>query len=92
VGVAVVGLPLAPDGGLGSQAQKVKDFAEKCRDNLSIPIEFRDESFTTASARRLMLDTRSRKQRRKEKDDSIAAALILQGYLEEIRPPEEAGY
>ncbi|MFC1910130.1 Holliday junction resolvase RuvX [Chloroflexota bacterium] len=87
-GIIIVGLPYSTNGGVGAQAQKVLEFAGDMQKSLSIPVEFRDESFTTVSARRLMLDIRSRKKRRTEKDDSIAAALILQSYLEENRSPE----
>ena len=46
-------------------------------------VEFRDERLTTVSARRLMQSAGTRKTLKGTKDDAIAAALILQGYLEE---------
>lgn len=59
------------------------DFVQKLRDHVSVPIEFRDERLTTVSARRLMRDVRGRKPEKKERDDAVVAALILQSYLEE---------
>jgi putative Holliday junction resolvase len=68
------------DGNLGQQAEKVKAFTHKLCRHTRVPLEFRDERLSTVSARRLMRSTKSRKKRR---DDAIAAALILQGYLDE---------
>ncbi len=80
VGSIIVGLPLAPDGGLGSQAEKVKNFTEELRRGVTVPIEYRDERLSTVTARRLM---RSAKKDRKARDDAMAAMVILQNYLDE---------
>ncbi len=77
----IVGLPLSMDGSLGEQAKKVKAFAQKLSDHTEVPIEFRDERLTTVSAQRLMRDLR---KTRKARDDAVAAALILQSYLDEV--------
>ena len=79
----VVGLPYSMDGSLGKQAEKVKAFTLRLGSHTEVPIEFRDERLTTVSARRLMQDISPRKTRKKAYDDAIAAALILQGYLDE---------
>jgi putative holliday junction resolvase len=71
------------NGSIGHQAEKVKSFIEKLVASINIPVEYRDESLTTLEARRLMQITRKKKQREKEKDDAIAAAYLLQGYLDE---------
>jgi putative holliday junction resolvase len=83
IGKIIIGLPLSLDGGSGMQAEKVKYFASKLVGYIDIPVEYRDESFTTASARKLMLETMSKKARRQTKDDAIAAAFILQHFLDE---------
>ncbi len=80
VGSVIVGLPLSPDGGLGSQAEKVKNFTEELRLSVAVPIEYRDERLSTVTARRLM---RSAKKDRKARDDAMAAMVILQSYLDE---------
>ena len=80
VGVVVAGLPLSMKGSIGSQAEKVQDFAQELSAHTKIPIEYRDERLTTVEAQRLM---RMTKKGRKDRDDAMAAALILQGYLEE---------
>jgi putative Holliday junction resolvase len=78
------------DGGSGMQSEKVKAFTQKLAEIINVPIDFRDESFTTASARQLMLQTKSKKARRNTRDDAIAAAFILQHYLDEAHPEYDA--
>ena len=81
----IVGLPRSMDGSLGEQAEKVQTFVQKLCAHIGIPAEFRDERLTTVSARRLMQSASTKKTKRKARDDAIAAALILQGYLDETR-------
>ena len=83
VGMIIAGLPLAMDGGIGQQAAKVKAFVEILARRTQVPIEFRDESLTTVEARRIMLTSRSKKNRQRSRDDDVAAAVLLQGYLDE---------
>jgi putative Holliday junction resolvase len=84
----VVGLPLSLDGSLSGQAEKVKDFADKLAENIKVPLEYRDERLTTVTAQRLKRASGGKKGRGKTRDDAEAAAVILQSYLEESRPPE----
>ena len=81
----IIGLPRSMDGTIGEQAEKVMVFAGRLSSQTEVPVEFRDERLTTVSARRLMQAASARRTRKKRKDDAIAAALILQGYLEEMR-------
>ena len=83
VGQIVVGLPRSMDGSIGRQAEKVKAFTQELSSHTDVPLEFRDERLTTVSARRLMQAAHGKKARKKGQDDAIAAAIILQGYLEE---------
>ncbi len=85
VGQVIVGLPRSMDGSLGQQAEKVKAFTQKLCSRTEVPVEFRDERLTTVSAKRLMRAANTKKAKRKAKYDAIAAALILQGYLDEKR-------
>lgn len=84
-GVIVAGLPLTMDGAIGHQAEKVKLFTDALVEKTGVPVIHRDESLTTFEARQSMRLTRKKKKREKEKDDAIAAAFILQGYLDEQR-------
>jgi len=82
----IIGLPRSMDGSIGKQAEKVKAFTQKLCQHTQVPVEFRDERLSTVSAKRLMQSV-SKKTRKKARDDAIAAALILQGYLDEGHNP-----
>ena len=79
----IVGLPRLMNGDIGPQAQKVQAFAETMRAHTQIPIEYRDERLTTVTAQRLKQETGSRNKKRIIRYDAMAAAVILQDYLEE---------
>ena len=81
----IVGLPRSLNGRVGEQAAKVQEFAGKLAARLSVPLEFRDERLSTVSAQRLMHEAGTKKGKRKTRDDDAAAAVILQGYLDEMR-------
>ncbi len=81
----VVGLPRSMDGSIGKQAEKVEAFVEHLVKHTLVPVEFRDERLTTVSARRLMQAANPKKTKREARDDAVAAALILQGYLDEAQ-------
>jgi len=85
VGQVIVGLPVSMDGSIGKQAEKVRVFTQKLCSYTEVPVEFRDERLTTVLAKRLMQAVSTKKTRGKTRDDAIAAALILQGYLDESR-------
>jgi putative Holliday junction resolvase len=88
VGQVVVGLPRSLDGSLGRQAEKVKEFTQKLCSHTQVPVEYRDERLTTVMAERLKRAAGSKKSREKVRHDAQAAALILQGYLDEEREPK----
>jgi len=75
-------------GSVGKQAEKVKAFTQELCNHTEVPVDFRDERLSTASAKRLMQTVRktNRKTNRKTRHDAVAAALILQGYLDEAHP------
>ena len=82
VSLIIAGLPYSMDGSIGKQAEKTQAFVQELRQNTQIPIEFRDERLTTVSAKQMMQEVR---KMGKARHDAIAAALILQGYLDEAR-------
>jgi len=82
VGQIIVGLPLSMDGRVGTQAEKVKIFTRELSNHIQVPVEFRDERLSTVSVKRLMQAVR---RTRKTRHDAMAAALILQSYLDEVR-------
>jgi putative Holliday junction resolvase len=85
----VVGLPRAADGTIGRQAAKVQGFVDRLSRGISIPIDFRDERLSTVSATSLLRASGRKRSGRKVRDDAAAAAIILQGYLDERRPQSQ---
>ncbi len=73
------------DGSIGQQAEKVQAFTQKLCQHTEVPVEFRDERLSTVSAKRLMRAAGRKKVKKKARDDAIAAAIILQGYLDEVK-------
>jgi putative Holliday junction resolvase len=89
VGKIITGLPRSMSGEIGAQAEKVKTFAGKLAGAIKVPLEYRDERLSTISAGRLMREARTQKPSKDRKktvhDDAVAAAIILQDYLDEVR-------
>ena len=85
VAKVIVGLPVSMDGKIREQAEKVKTFVRILSTATDLPVEFRDERLSTKSARRLMQESGRKKSNRNKRDDANAAAVILQGYLDEQR-------
>lgn len=86
VGLTVVGQPLSLDGTEGPQARRVARYAESLAAHLPVPVVSWDERFTTVGAEEILLQSHKKKNRRhartRGKVDAIAAALILQSYLD----------
>lgn len=78
----VVGLPLSLDGTCGEKAQEVTRFIERLKTRLRLPVVAWDERMTTSAAYRTMHEMGRKAKRAKGKLDRIAAALILQNYLD----------
>jgi len=89
----VIGLPLTLRGEEGPQARRIERYAEALMEALSVPVEMWDERYTTAVAEEILrrADRRKRKRRRESPDvDAVAAAVILQGFLDsQGGPPPE---
>jgi putative Holliday junction resolvase len=83
----IAGLPLSMDGSLSEQAEKIKAFVAVLSCHTDVPVEFRDERLSTVSAKRLVRGVR--KTGRGTRYDAVAAALILQGYLDETPGDED---
>lgn len=79
----VVGLPRNMDGSEGFRVEKTQAFIAQLQEQLgAIPIETWDERLTTVMARRAMQDMGVRAREQKGKIDQMAAAMILQGWLD----------
>jgi putative Holliday junction resolvase len=78
----LVGLPRNMDGSYGPAAQKVQDFVAALKGAVAVPIKTWDERLTSAQANRLLIQGNVRRDKRKEKVDAMAAAILLQSYLD----------
>jgi len=86
VGLVVVGRPLSLDGTEGPQARRVAGYAESLAERLSVRVVSWDERYSTAEAESILLQNRKKKDRQRARKngelDALAAAVILQSYLD----------
>jgi len=82
VEILVIGLPYTMDGNIGSQAKQVQKFARRVATVIKLPIEYVDERLTSYAAEQMMLEAKISVCRNKATIDRIAAAVILQQWLD----------
>lgn len=87
----VSGLPTGMSGREGPQAAETRLYAERLAIDLKLPIEYYDERLSSAMAERALLEAGMSRERRKENIDSMAAAIMLQGYLDNQRMRRNRG-
>lgn len=85
--VVVVGLPLSLDGTVGHAAERVLAECDQLAGVLDVPVETWDERLSTVTAERSLMEQQMRPQARRRVVDKVAAAVILQSWLD-ARPPE----
>lgn len=78
----VVGDPLTLSGEEGEEAQRVRAWAGQLRERAQLPVVLWDERLSTVAAERALLETGMRREKRRQHRDAVAAALILQSYLD----------
>jgi putative Holliday junction resolvase len=78
----VVGLPLTLEGGEGPGARASRDLAELVGRRTGLPVELVDERLTTARARREIRAQGGSTRGRREDVDALAAAVLLQAFLD----------
>jgi putative holliday junction resolvase len=78
----VIGLPLTLAGGDGPRTQSVRQFARNLLAFRDLPVVFWDERLSTAAVEREMIAADMTRKRRGEIIDRVAAAYILQGFLD----------
>jgi putative Holliday junction resolvase len=82
VELILVGMPRNMDGTLGQAAEKVNAFIAELQPVITTPIKKWDERLTSVMANRALLEGNVRRADRKEKVDKMAAAILLQSYLD----------
>lgn len=80
----ILGMPVNMNGTPGPRAQATRAFARSLAPLIKCPIAFWDERLTTVEAEKAMIAADVSRKKRKEKIDSAAAAIILQGALDRI--------
>ncbi len=80
--VVVVGLPTSLDGTEGPAAAAVRAEAEEIAAALEVPVVLHDERYTTVSAERMLAQHGVRGPARRKVIDKVAAAVILQSWLD----------
>jgi len=78
----LIGMPRNMDGSYGPAAQKVEVFIAALKSAVTVPIKTWDERLTSTMANRVMIQANVRRDQRKEKVDAMAAAILLQSYLD----------
>ena len=81
----IVGLPLSLDGSSGPAAIAAAAEGEAMATVVGVPVEMFDERFTTVSAERSLMEMRMRAQARRRVVDKVAAAVMLQSWLDSKR-------
>jgi len=81
----VVGLPRSMDGSIGKQAEVVLAFCKLLSQHTDIPVDTWDERLSTVAAERLLSEAGAKKGKKKAQRDALAAAIVLQGYLDRAR-------
>ena len=82
VDLIVVGMPRNMDGSYGPAAEKVRQFVATLSGELNMPVRTWDERLTSVQANRLLIEGKVRREKRKQKVDQMAAALLLQSFLD----------
>lgn len=81
-GQVVIGLPLKMDGSEGQSVEMAKLFGEELSKLIEVPIVYQDERLSTVTAQKILIESGMRREKRKDKVDSLAATIILQSYLD----------
>lgn len=77
----VIGFPVRLDGTEGIQCEKVNRFIRALEKRITLPVERWDESLSTWEAEEILSEALVNRKKRKEVVDRLAAAIILQSYL-----------
>jgi len=84
VELILIGMPRNMNGTYGPAAEKVNAFVAALKTTVTLPIKLWDERLTSTIANRILIQGNVRRGQRKEKVDKMAAAILLQSYLDVI--------
>jgi len=83
IDAVVLGLPLNMDDSEGPQAKKVRAFAKELQAQIRVPVHFQDERLSSFGAEQKLEEIGLSKGKKRERLDALAAAEILQAFLEQ---------
>jgi putative Holliday junction resolvase len=89
VRLIVLGYPLHLDGNVGEMAEEVARFARRVSHELGVEVQLADERLTSWEAKRISTPAQGRRGDSPEKNDDVAAAILLTDYLNHIAPAPE---
>lgn len=78
----IVGLPKNMNNSIGPRGEASQAYAEGLREAFQLPVLLWDERLSTMAAERILLEADVSRKKRKKVIDKMAAAMILQGYLD----------
>jgi putative holliday junction resolvase len=78
----LIGIPRNMDGSYGPAALKVQAFVAAVQNAITVPIKLQDERLTSTQANRVLIQGGMRRDKRKQKVDQTAAAILLQSFLD----------
>ncbi len=85
--MVVMGDPIHMSGEAGTMSNRAHKFGEMLRQVSGLPVEYCDERLTTVEAQRILQDQGVSPKKARQQIDAVAAAVILQSYLNTIKPP-----
>ena len=85
----VLGYPKHMNNDEGERWARTEEFKEMLERRLGLPVILQDERMSTVSAERILMEGNVRRENRKEYVDKMAAAFILQTYLDRIKYEQE---
>lgn len=80
----IVGMPYNMKGDVGERGEQVKEFANSIREGIKVPVLTWDERLSTVSAEKTMIATNKSPSKNRHKIDQVAAAFILQSFLDRL--------
>ncbi len=91
VEAVVLGLPLNMTGSESAQTKLVLKFAGQLKDHLHIPVHLQDERLSSFSAEEKLASAKFTKEKMRKRLDAVAAAEILEAFLEQKTPRNSTG-
>ena len=84
VELILLGMPRNMDGSYGEASLKVREFEAVLKNGITMPVKTWDERLTSVQANRVLSQAGVRKQKKRKNVDAIAAAILLQSYLDSL--------